>query len=55
MWNCCKLESQCQKVVALSSTEAKYIAATDAIKGGIWLSGFLSCYTFSMIMKVFSS
>lgn len=31
-WNSCL-----QKVVALSTTEAKYMAATEAIKEGIWL------------------
>jgi hypothetical protein len=34
-------KSQLQKIVALSSTEAEYIAASDAFKEGIWLSGLL--------------
>lgn len=35
-------KSQLQKVVALSSTEPEYIAASNAIKEGIWLSRLLN-------------
>jgi hypothetical protein len=36
-------QSQKQKVVALSSCEAEYIAATTAACQGVWLSRLLSC------------
>lgn len=35
-------KSQLQKLVALSSVEAKYIAAIEAIKKGLWLKGLLN-------------
>ncbi|KAK9048691.1 hypothetical protein SSX86_032343 [Deinandra increscens subsp. villosa] len=34
--------SSLQKIVALSSTEAEYIALTEAIKEAIWLKGFIT-------------
>ncbi|KAI5675792.1 hypothetical protein M9H77_06742 [Catharanthus roseus] len=37
--NCISWNSQLQPVVALSTTEAEYIAATEAIKEAIWLQG----------------
>ncbi|KAM6570403.1 hypothetical protein CsatB_018388 [Cannabis sativa] len=37
---CISWKSNLQKVVALSSTEAEYMAATEAIKEAIWLKGF---------------
>ncbi|CAM8998933.1 unnamed protein product [Rhodiola kirilowii] len=40
--NCVSWKSQLQSVVALSSTEAEYIAATEAAKEAIWLKGLLS-------------
>ncbi|CAM8981006.1 unnamed protein product [Rhodiola kirilowii] len=40
--NCVSWKSQLQYVVALSSTEAEYIAATEAAKEAIWLKGLLS-------------
>ena len=36
---CISWKSNLQKVVALSSTEAEYMAATEAIKEAIWLRG----------------
>ncbi|KAL2498871.1 cysteine-rich RLK (RECEPTOR-like protein kinase) 8 [Abeliophyllum distichum] len=38
---CISWKSQLQKTVALSSTEAEYIAACDAVKEGLWLRGLL--------------
>ncbi|CAM8963657.1 unnamed protein product [Rhodiola kirilowii] len=39
--NCVSWKSQLQPIVALSSTEAEYIAATEASKEAIWLKGIL--------------
>ncbi|CAM8959677.1 unnamed protein product [Rhodiola kirilowii] len=39
--NCINWKSQHQSIVALSSTEAEYIAAVEAIKEAIWLQGIL--------------
>ena len=39
---CVSWKSQLQSVVALSTTEAEYIAVTEAIKEAIWLQGLLS-------------
>lgn len=39
--NCVSWKSQLQPVVALSTTEAEYIAATEAVKEGIWIQGML--------------
>ncbi|CAH9103829.1 unnamed protein product [Cuscuta epithymum] len=39
--NCISWKSQLQSVVALSTTEAEYIAATEAIKEAKWLKGIL--------------
>ncbi|TXG54058.1 hypothetical protein EZV62_019314 [Acer yangbiense] len=38
---CVRWKSQLQSVVALSTTEAEYIAVTEAIKEAIWLQGLL--------------
>jgi len=40
--NCISWKSQQQSIVALSSTEAEYIAATEASKEAVWLRGLLS-------------
>ena len=40
--SCISWKSQLQSVVALSSTEAEYIAATEAAKEAIWLKGLLN-------------
>ncbi|CAN0884245.1 Retrovirus-related Pol polyprotein from transposon TNT 1-94 [Linum grandiflorum] len=40
--NCISWKSQQQSIVALSSTEAEYIAATEACKEAIWLRGLLN-------------
>ena len=34
-------KSQLQGIIALSTTESKYIAATEAIKEAIWLQGIM--------------
>ena len=39
--NCISWKSQLQNVVALSTTEAEYIALTEAAKEAIWLKGLL--------------
>ena len=39
--NCISWKSQQQPIVALSSTKAEYIAATEACKEAIWLQGLL--------------
>ncbi|KAL9148736.1 hypothetical protein ABFS82_12G062000 [Erythranthe guttata] len=39
--SCISWKSQLQNIVALSTTEAEYIAATEAIKEAIWLKGIL--------------
>ncbi|XP_052192797.1 secreted RxLR effector protein 161-like [Diospyros lotus] len=39
--NCISWKSQLQPLVALSSTEAEYVAVTDAFKEAIWLQGLL--------------
>ena len=36
-----KLETNLQPVVALSTTEAEYIAVSEAIKEGLWLKGIV--------------
>ncbi|XP_031262813.1 secreted RxLR effector protein 161-like [Pistacia vera] len=40
--NCVSWKSQLQPIVALSSTEAKYVAATDLFKEALWLQGIMS-------------
>lgn len=40
--NCVSWKSQLQPIVSLSSTEAEFIAATEAIKELIWVRGLLS-------------
>lgn len=44
---CISWKSQLQKLVALSSTEAEYIAACDAVKESIWLKGLLNEISFA--------
>ncbi|GAB2280544.1 hypothetical protein Dimus_039416 [Dionaea muscipula] len=39
--NCISWKSQLQPLVALSSTEAEYVAITDVFKEAIWLQGLL--------------
>ncbi|KAL0366969.1 UNVERIFIED_CONTAM: Retrovirus-related Pol polyprotein from transposon TNT 1-94 [Sesamum radiatum] len=39
---CISWKSQLQNIVALSTTEAEYIATTEAFKEAIWLKGILS-------------
>ena len=39
--NCVSWKSQLQSVVALSSTEAEYIVATEAAKEAMWIKGLL--------------
>ncbi|TXG46818.1 hypothetical protein EZV62_026112 [Acer yangbiense] len=39
---CVSWKSQLQSVVALSTTEAEYIAETEAVKEAIWLQGLLN-------------
>jgi hypothetical protein len=52
--SCISWKSQLQKIVALSSTEVEYIAATDAIKEGIWLKGLLNEFGFVKDVVLFS-
>ncbi|KAL2242583.1 UNVERIFIED_CONTAM: Retrovirus-related Pol polyprotein from transposon TNT 1-94 [Sesamum indicum] len=40
--SCISWKSQLQHIVALSTTEAEYIATTEAFKEALWLSGLLS-------------
>ncbi|XP_073133853.1 secreted RxLR effector protein 161-like [Henckelia pumila] len=35
-------KSNLQSVVALSTTEAEYISLTEAVKEGLWITGFVS-------------
>ena len=44
---CVSWKSNLQKVVALSSTEAEYMAATEAIKEAIWLKGLAKEFGFN--------
>ncbi|XP_031274891.1 secreted RxLR effector protein 161-like [Pistacia vera] len=39
--NCLSWKSQLQPLVALSTTEAEYVAMTDTFKEAIWLQGIL--------------
>ncbi|XP_031284125.1 secreted RxLR effector protein 161-like [Pistacia vera] len=39
--NCISWKSQLQPLVALSTTEAKYVVVTDAFKEAIWFQGIL--------------
>ncbi|XP_052189916.1 secreted RxLR effector protein 161-like [Diospyros lotus] len=39
--NCINWKSQLQPLVALSSTEAEYVAVTDAVKEAVWLQDIL--------------
>ncbi|CAM8953087.1 unnamed protein product [Rhodiola kirilowii] len=39
--NCISWKSQLQPIVTLSSTEAEYVAATEAAKEAIWLQGLM--------------
>jgi len=40
--NCINWKSQLQPLVALSSTEAEYVAVTNAFKEAIWLQGLIN-------------
>ena len=40
--SCISWKSQLQHIVALSTTESEYIAATEAIKEALWFKGLLS-------------
>jgi hypothetical protein len=40
-WNNSKLDFKNKKVVALSTTEAEYVVATEASKEMIWLQRFM--------------
>ncbi|XP_031287486.1 secreted RxLR effector protein 161-like [Pistacia vera] len=40
--NCVSWKSQLQPIVALSTTEAEYVAVTDVFKEALWLQGLLS-------------
>lgn len=46
MYTCCNscvnCKSQLKKNIVLSSTEAEYFIATDAIKNGIWLKSIVT-------------
>ncbi|GAB2281001.1 hypothetical protein Dimus_039441 [Dionaea muscipula] len=40
--NCVSWKTQLQPLVALSSTEAEYVAITDVFKEAIWIKGLLN-------------
>ena len=40
--SCISWKSQLQPIVALSTTESEYVAATEALKEAIWLRGLIS-------------
>ena len=44
---CISWKSQLQHIVALSTTEAEYIATTEAFKEAIWLDGLIKEIGFS--------
>ncbi|KAL0373888.1 UNVERIFIED_CONTAM: Retrovirus-related Pol polyprotein from transposon TNT 1-94 [Sesamum radiatum] len=48
---CISWKSQLQNIVALSTTEAEYIATTEAFKEAIWLKGFCLKLVFSKTMS----
>ena len=47
--------SQLQKIVIISTTEAKYLAMTESIKELIWLQGLLVELGFDQVMNVLHS
>jgi hypothetical protein len=42
MWFCSELKASLQSVIALSTTEAEYVASTEGVKEAIWMQGHVS-------------
>ncbi|KAL7128501.1 hypothetical protein ABFS83_13G000400 [Erythranthe nasuta] len=53
--SCICWKSQLQNIVSISTTEAEYIAATEAVKESLWLKGLLSEIGFLKVKVVIFS
>lgn len=50
---CVSWKSNLQKVVALSSTEAKYMVATEVVKEALWLKGLTRSWALTLMTSQF--